>query len=290
MAPRILGLLLMAGAALSFAIMAAAGKHAGSALPMLAVAFWRSFGSFLLLLPLAATGAFRWQIQDKAGLGLRALSGTAAMGCYFWSLGRLPLAEALLWSHTSPVFTTLLAWWRLGERPGWRGVLGLLLASAGVLGVLRPDLGHVRPEALVGLLGGALAGLAYTQVRALKDEPTWGVVLGFMGLASLLLSPAVIVARDGWPDPSVLPWLAVAALAATLAQGLMTAGYALAPAGPASVAQTSAVLHAMWLGAIGFGEPPVPGRWPAALLLLAGIILAAWPTGEGGHQLWVRKS
>jgi len=131
---------------------------------------------------------------------------------------------------------------------------------------------------------------AYTQVRALKDEPTWGVVLGFMGLASLLLSPAVIVARDGWPDPSVLPWLAVAALAATLAQGLMTAGYALAPAGPASVAQTSAVLHAMWLGAIGFGEPPVPGRWPAALLLLAGIILAAWPTGEGGHQLWVRKS
>jgi drug/metabolite transporter (DMT)-like permease len=283
------GLLLMAGAALSFAVMAAAGKQAGTVLPMLAVAFWRSFGSFILLLPLAATGVFSWQVRDKRGLGLRALSGTAAMGCYFWSLGHLPLAEALLWSHTSPVFTTLLAWWRLGERPGWRGVLGLLLALAGILGVLRPDLGQVRPEALVGLLGGALAGLAYTQVRALKDEPTWGVVLGFMGIASLLLSPAVVMAADSWPYASVMPWLAVAALAATVAQGLMTAGYALAPAGPASVAQTSAVLHAIWLGTIGFGEPPVPGRWPGALVLLAGIILAAWPTSEGGRHLWVRK-
>lgn len=287
---RFRGLLLMAGAALSFAVMAAAGKQAGSSMPLLAVAFWRSFGSFLLLLPLVLAGTLPWRIRDRRGLGLRALSGTAAMACYFWTLGQLPLAEALLWSHTSPLFTTLLAWWRLGERPRMRGLAGLLLAGLGIWGILRPDLGEVRADALIGLLGGALAGLAYTQVRALREEATWAVVFGFMGLASLFLAPAVILQSGTMPASGNVGWLALAAVAATLAQGLMTAGYARAPAGPASVAQTSAVLHAMWLGALGFGEPPVPGSGPSALMLLAGIGLAAWPARDESPLSRVRKS
>ncbi|MEB3298986.1 MAG: DMT family transporter [Candidatus Sericytochromatia bacterium] len=272
------GLLLMLAAALAFAVMAAAGKQAGHDMPILAVAFWRSFGSFILLLPFAVVGRTAWRIADKKGLLLRALSGTAAMGCYFWTLAHLPLAEALLWSHSSPVFTTLIAWWQLGERPRRRTLMGLALALAGIWGLLRPDLGTVGSASLVGLAGGGFAGLAYTQVRALRHEPTWGVVLGFMGVASLLLAPAAAhTAFRGVPG-STWAWLVVAAVSATIAQGLMTAGYRRAPAGPASVAQMTAVLHAAWLGSCGFGESLVPGRWSAALALLVGCLLAAWPT------------
>src|SRR5712691_6964249 len=172
------GAALMVACALLFAVMGVAVKLASQQLPNAMVVFVRSALGLLMLLP--------WLLRlGRGGFGtrhvgehlVRGLAGLLAMYCFFYALGHLRLADAVLLNYSLPLFVPFIesAW--LGEPFPRRLWGGILLGFLGLMLILKPGLSIFRPAALVGLSAGLLAALAQVGVRRLTvTEPVTRIV------------------------------------------------------------------------------------------------------------------
>lgn len=96
----------------------------------------------VVLAPFAA--ASRWGAPRAEWLWLVVLGvvlTAGAMSAFVTLLGRLPVSTASVLACVEPVAAVGFAWWALGERPGWRTVLGgtLVLAAAIMVSTTVPD-------------------------------------------------------------------------------------------------------------------------------------------------------
>ncbi|MDH5590303.1 MAG: EamA family transporter, partial [Gemmatimonadota bacterium] len=103
------GLRYLAGAALSFSIMAAMAKLAGLAIPLFELVFARS----VVVAVLAGWDVHRrrmdWRGRERGLLVLRGFFGFAALTCFYYAVLRMPLADATVIHFMNPVFTALAA-------------------------------------------------------------------------------------------------------------------------------------------------------------------------------------
>lgn len=270
----LLGALFIAASELLFASMGAAVKHVSlDGMPNEMVVFMRNLFGLLVLLPLllrGGAGLFRTQVLHLHLL--RGGAGLAAMYCFFYALGHLPLADGMLLKMTAPLFMPLIALLWLGERLRLTTLMAVLLGFAGVILVLNPG-GEFNRVALVGLAGGAFAALAKSTVRRLgRSEPNLRVVFYFSVVGLSLSSIPLLWA---WQMPSSQQWLwlfAIGALGVT-GQLLLTRGYAIAPSGQVSPFTYFSVVFGAGYGYLFWQEVPtetfVVG---ASVIALAGIL------------------
>src|SRR2546430_1815248 len=110
------GVLYMALSAFAFSVMAMLVKIASETLPTGEIVLARAAVTLVLSYALLRhAGISPWGTQ-RAKLVVRGLIGFTALGCYYVSLARLPLADATTLQNTTPLVTALLAWWLLHER------------------------------------------------------------------------------------------------------------------------------------------------------------------------------
>lgn len=188
-------------------------------------------------------------------------------------------SRAAIVAFTMPVWTALLAWPVLGERPDRRRLLGLGLGLAGLAALGLPLL---RAEALtIGLLWALLGGMSWAAGTVLAKR--WPVAAPPLPVASWqLLIGAVgagvgMLAFEGLPRPGPLLPVTVAALLyhVILAQAVAyLLWFAILPRLPAGVA-TLGTLLVPAVGVAGaallLGEQPTAGD----LLGLVLVIMAA---------------
>ncbi len=137
--------------------------------------------------------------------------------CYSYALQHITTGLASVLNATTPLFTALIAWAWLGERPNLARVFGLLLGLSGIALLMWRS-----PDGLSGGHGWALLacliatscyGLASNfNQRHLREVPPLVSAAGSQAGASVgLLLPACWT----WPStpPSLHAWLALAALA-----------------------------------------------------------------------------
>lgn len=231
-------------------------------------------------------GAFRlphWWIQVGRGAAL-AISALA----FFTSLFVMPLATATALTFTSPIFTALLAGPLLGEPPKRQTWFASLIAFAGVLVILRPNLievGWAAALPLVSALGFSLLIIANRFVAGKASA------LAMQTSVALIAAPMLIVIAPlfaltgeprfalGWPDWTVIARCAVVALSASAAHWLIYLGTT--RAGAASVAPMSYVqmLVAGAIGWVWFGDrPDLLTLLGAAIIIAAGLYL--WRAGQ----------
>jgi drug/metabolite transporter (DMT)-like permease len=225
----------------------------------------------------------RWQ-------ALRGCSVATGSACFFTALGFMPLGEATAITFTSPMFAALLAAMVLGEPMRLRTWLATLIAFAGVVIVLRPNLAAAGIAALLPMVtalatagmiignrkaAGSASPLASQYHMALFAGPT---LLLFAALGAWSGVPRFHV---GWPDLSVvLRCMIVAVTASTghylLFLGTMRAGAALVA--PMTYVQ---LLVAMGIGWGVFGEvPDLVALAGAAVIVAAGLVMI----GGGNRQ------
>ena len=105
--------------------------------------------------------ATSWQVALLAVSGL--VGFVFGDTYYFRSLVILGPGRAALVTSTAPVFTALLAWPLIGERPGPLIVLGMALTLGGITWVIwerqHPTQEHVEGSMLVGVVAGVLAAV-----------------------------------------------------------------------------------------------------------------------------------
>lgn len=190
--------------------------------------FWRmGFAALVLGIMAKAQGKTFATPHWRAHLN-RSISGTLGMFCIFYAVMHLPLATGVTLGYTSSIFLAVLSFLVLKERVSAYTMAVLLLGFGGVAVLLNPSFKSGQEiAALMGLLGGLLAGWAYLQVRELSllGEPGWRVVF-YLSLVGMALS-AVWAGFGGWhlPDAESLPYLAGIGASALVAQLCLTHAY-----------------------------------------------------------------
>jgi drug/metabolite transporter (DMT)-like permease len=271
------GIRYMAGAAIGFSLMSLFVKIAGQRLPTAEVVLAR--GAVIVVVTRAMlwrAGVAPWGTRRKLLL-LRGLFGFAAVGCFYYAIAHIPLADATVIQYTNPVWTALLAAAVLDERLRPVEVVGTAACLAGVLLVARPSFlfgaesAHLDPlVAGVALAGSILSAAAYVTVRKLGESEDPLVIVFYFALVSTLGSLPVAATEAVWPTRG--EWLALLGVGVTAqaAQLLMTHGLKRERAGRAmAVGYLQIVFAGLW-GALFFAEIPGPWSFAGAALVVAG--------------------
>ena len=264
----------MVAAALLFAVMGGAVKLLSHALPNAMVVFLRCGLSLVVLLPtMLRRGLPQLATRHLREHVARGALGMAAMYCFFFAIGRLGLAEALLLNYALPLFIPFFerAW--LGA-PVPRGIWKPLgLGMLGLICILKPGVGLFRPAALVGLLGAVFAASAQVGVRRLALTESVTKIVFYFSVSSTLIALAPALLTWLTPDTRLIPLTLLMVGCGTAAQLAMTRAYQLAPAarvGP--FIYSSVAFAAMFDWLLFAGRPDAPAVLGTALVVLAGII------------------
>ncbi|MFT4702381.1 MAG: drug/metabolite transporter (DMT)-like permease [Bradymonadia bacterium] len=272
----------MLGAALLFSAMAVCVKAGGERLPVVQLVFARLAVTLVLSLVAIRRLGLSPLGVDRRRLLLRALSGLLGLGCFFYALDNLPLADAKAIQFSSPVFTALLAAMMLRERIGPTEAAGIALSIIGVVAVARPaflfgsSVDPLDPVATgVAVVGALAAAVAYVTVRRLRatDQPL--VIVGIFPIVGFPLILPFAIYYWVWPTP--LEWALMLGIGVSTqaAQVLMTRALHLAPAGVAmAVGYVQIVLGFVW-GVALFAEPVHAMSLLGAVLIMGGTTLTS---------------
>jgi drug/metabolite transporter (DMT)-like permease len=147
-----------------------------------------------LSLILGVRGRLRWPGDRRVALAGALLASTLVL--QFLGTDLATASEGALLTTTTPLAILPLAWLFLGERPGWRMVVGIAVGMAGVALAVGAGAGFQRSVAgPMLLLGSAVGWASYTIASApvaRREGPlvavTWGTLaaLPLVGLLSVL--------------------------------------------------------------------------------------------------------
>jgi drug/metabolite transporter (DMT)-like permease len=172
------GIGLMTAGIFLFAVNDALGKWLVATYSVGQVLLIRSIAALFLLTPFiwrdraTFAQAPRWGMQ-----ALRAFLATAEVGCFYWAVTYLPLADVMAYYLAGPIFVTAIAGAFLGEQIGWRRWSAVAVGFLGVIVCLRPGSAALSWPALIALLGSFTFSLSMICVnRSLKLAPASTVV------------------------------------------------------------------------------------------------------------------
>lgn len=193
-----------------------------------------------------------------------------------------PIANVSLLSSTSTIFALLAACIWLKEKMSKWQVVALILAFIGVVAILQPSAMGIDLSAVYGLLGGMLAGMAYTVVRRLKDEASpYTMTFYFMAFSTLASLPIVIYQGFTPLHFKEIALLIFMGLCMSVAQLLLSYAYKYAPSTKISVYLYSQNLFAFLIGIFIFHEIPDMISIFGGLILIAAGVLNFYVTLKG---------
>ncbi|MFN3448637.1 MAG: DMT family transporter [Roseococcus sp.] len=273
------GAALMLAATALFTFMGALVKLLGERIPFPEIMFFRSLVALPVVLFIV------WRLGQGFALAtqrfpqhlLRATTGTLAMGCSFFALTVLPLAEHSALTFTTPLFVTLLAIPFLGERVGVHrfaavalGFLGILVIAVGQGAFQGAVEAWVAIGMAVAVLHGVFSAMTTLLVRSLSStERSTTIVLwqSLLMTAFTGMTLPFLWVTPGWDEL----WLLLAVgLVGGVAQVLLTEAFASAQVSSLGAYSYTGILWAVLLGWIVFGD--VPG---AMTFIGAGLIVLA---------------
>ena len=259
MSQRTKGILCIISAAFCFALMNLFLKLSGD-IPTLQKAFFRNlvaiFFSFAILkknkTPMKLTPP-----QFPLLLG-RAFFGTLGIFLNFYVIDHLNIADASMLNKLSPFFAILFSYFILKETAKPYQLCCVFTALTGTLFILKPQGNSLLSfPALIGLLGGMFAGLAYTILRKATNQGIPGpFVVFFFSLFSCICSLPYCIFSFTPMTARQLIFLLCTGLAASGGQFAITAAYTFAPASELSVYDYSQIFFAGILGFLFLGELP----------------------------------
>ena len=254
----------------AFALMGAAVKVASQEATNTMVVFFRNAVGLVALLPWAIrVGRAGVATREFTGHLVRGLAGVAAMSCFFFAIGRLRLADAVLLNQSFPLFLPIAERIWMGEPVAtgvWRG---LSLGFAGVLLILKPGSGLFAPAALIGVASAMLAATAQVGIRRLtRTEPIERIVFLFAVIATAV---SAVPLPWAWRTPSAgtLAALVATGALATVGQLTLTRAYLYAPATMVGPFIYTGVVFAALLDWALWRRLPDPLFVPGALLIAA---------------------
>ena len=252
------GILYIIMAGLFFALMTFFVRMAGN-LPTMQKAFFRNAVAAVAALFLLARSEEGFKIKKSSwrDLFLRSFFGTMGLICNFYAVDRLAIADANILNKLSPFFAIIMSYFILKEKANKTEWLCVVVAFTGALFVVKPSMDMQFVNAMIGMLGGFGAGVAYTFVRKLgkAGERAPVIVMCFSVFSCIVTTPFLIIGAKPMSLYQIV-MLLLAGAAATGGQLSITKAYTKAPAKEISVFDYSQVVFAAALGLVFLGQIP----------------------------------
>ena len=277
--------------ALGFALMSALVKEAGLlGIPLLQIIFVRAVISIALSLADIHRAGVHPLGHRRVLLFGRGLSGFLALTGVFYALLHLSMAQATILQYLHPVFTALLAFVFLAERPTAATLASITLSLLGLICVVMPywESGASAPASLwpvMAGLGGALgSGIAYTLVRKLVATEHPSVIVLYFPLVcvpgTLFLGGADFV----WPTAT--GWWVLLGVGCFTQVGQLALTKAMQRDAASRVTSLSylQIIFAAVLGWWVFGEIPTQATVLGGGLILLGAVFSAWMQPRPSHS------
>ena len=277
------GILLKLVSTVLFTVMGALVRFLGTRYPIGEVVFYRSA---FAIPPVMAIYAWRGELASmvrterplgQAGRGIISIVG---MFCNFGAVARLPLVESNAIAFTSPLFSVALAAFVLKERVRIYRWSAVIIGFIGVLVVLSP---HLSGDELVFAAANAttVAGLIYAltgamanagtviQTRRLAQSETTSSIVFYFSLSCALAG--LVTWPLGWVSPTGGEFAVLIGIGVLGGTGhiFLTESYRYASASVVAPFDYTAMIWALILGYVLFGETPT------AMIVLGSLIIAA---------------
>lgn len=252
------GILYIILAGFFFALMTFFVRIAGD-LPTMEKAFFRNLVATIVSVGmlLKSNEGFAVKRGSWPGLLMRSICGTAGLVCNFYAIDHMNIADANILNKLSPFFAILMSCFILKERANKVEWLSVLVAFVGAVFVVKPSLQMEFIYAMVGVIGGLGAGIAYTFVRKLGKEGERGpiIILCFSAFSCIFTLPFMLAYYKPMSGMQFL-YLLLAGAAATGGQLMITKAYTKAPAKEISVFDYTQVIFAALLGFVFLEQIP----------------------------------
>ncbi len=269
------GLFMIAGAAMlasHFAII----KYLTIDMPPPVLAMWRGIFAALLFMPrVAYSGWGLIATRRPVGHAWRSFFGFISFLLFIYTLGLLPLGDAVAISFTSPFWSVILGFVVFRDRMSWRMAAAVALAFSGVPLIAQPSGGEgIGWGAVLGLSSAILTSLAMMMIKQLsKTEPPDRIAFYFMIGGAVFALP---IAAFDWVWPHGLEWLWLILCAAMfyVGQTCMARAYAYGTFSRVAPFDLTRLPVSLIVGFLWFGE--VPGALAftgMALIALASLDL-----------------
>ena len=270
---------LMTASAFAFSVMSMLVKVASARLPTGEIVLARGVVTLIVSYVMVVRAGLPLWGTNRRGLAFRGLLGFGGLSFYYLSLAHLPLADATTIQNTTPLLTTLLAWWILDEKVGWPTAFALMCGIAGVALVVHPGDARLEPLGVAIAFGAAACStVAYVTVRQLaRTEHPLIIVWYFPLIATPLVVPWAIAT---WQTPAGWEWLLLLAigLATQAGQVFMTMALAIERAGAVTSIGYVQVAFAMAWQWLIFAAPPTLWTIAGASLIVLGTTVIAVAT------------
>ncbi len=257
----------------SFALMNIFVKQL-SHLPAMEIVFFRCVVSALACLFWLRGKDVNLLGNNHLVLFLRGASGTMALYCFFLTIQHVPLASGVTLSYLSPIFTTILAIFVLGEKVrSWQWVF-YSISFFGVFFIKGFNANIPAIYFMTGILAAFFSGVAYNLVRRLKElEHPLVIVLQFQLVG--IMAGGIYVLFD-WKMPVGLDWLYLLAtgILTQIGQVFLTQALQAEAVGKVSIINYTGILYAIFFGWLIFGEIYSWQTLIGILLVIGGVVLS----------------
>lgn len=253
-----IGILLVIGAGFCFSLMTFFVRLSGN-LPTMQKAFFRNAVAMVVAFVMIMKKRQGFEIKKGCGFSLfmRCACGTAGLICNFYAIDHINIADANMLNKLSPFFAIIMSYFILAEKADRFEWGAVVIAFTGALFIVKPSFHMGFVNAMIGVLGGLGAGVAYTFVRkmGMKGQKGTVIVFCFAAFSCLVTAPYLVFyyhPMSLWQ----LTCLMLAGTAATGGQFCITAAYTKAPAKEISVFDYTQVIFAALLGILFLHEIP----------------------------------
>ena len=259
-----------------FTAMGGLVKDLGQRYDPLQVALFRCLFGFAVLLPLILPhGLQAFRTRHLVMHISRALIGVCAMGCMFYGLSHMALADVTAIGFGLPLFLIVMAVLFLGEKVRWRRWTATVVGFIGVLIMLRPGQGSIEFAALLVIAGTMLIAVAATLVKLLTRTESTLSSLAWFGVVSTtaIAIPAAVV----WQPPTLLDWglLIMIGVLGAGGQACVVRSYTVGEATAVAPFDYIKMLYAIVVGITIFGEWPDEWTLSGALIIVGSTLYIA---------------
>jgi drug/metabolite transporter (DMT)-like permease len=261
------GVAWMVAAAAFFAVLAVTVRELGGRYPALELVFVQAVVPVACLVPwLLRAGLAGLRTKPRVQT-VRAAAAFVGMVAMFYALQWMPVADAVAFLFTTPLFTILIVAAAMREPVGLRRGAAVVAGFMGALVIVRPGFAEVSWPVAVMALSAFCFGVvnATTRMLAHHDDANGLVFYMYAPMAVLAAAPAFADWRP--PTGQDLALFAIIGLATFAAQQCITRALLTAPA---AVVMPAHYLQLPFAAAIGFvvlGESPDIWIWVGAAII-----------------------
>ncbi|HEX8678574.1 MAG TPA: DMT family transporter, partial [Chthoniobacterales bacterium] len=246
-----------------------------SGIPAMEIVFFRCLVSSAICFVGISRARVDWKGNNNALLIARGSFGTLALFTFFVTVQNIPLATAVTIAYLSPIFTTLIGVFVLGEHVRSVQWFFYAIAFTGVLVIKGFDASVPMLFLFTGIVSAVGSAVAYNLVRRLKEQEHPLVVVLHFQLVGVVAG--LIFTLFNWVKPATSwEWfcLLMCGLLTQIGQTCLTKSLQAERLARVSILNYTGLIYALAFGVFIFGEVYTMQTIVGIALVVVGVVLS----------------